>query len=207
MRSHFPELVLLLTLTACEREERNFQGVPLGAASPEPVVQQSRLEPGPQTRGVSIASPYDDNAYNTAQGKRLYSQMNCVGCHAHGGGGIGPPLMDDQWIYGSAPENIFQTIVQGRPNGMPSFGGKIPTNQVWELVAYVRSMSGLLAKDVAPSRSDAMYVRSPELDTKQADLLRKYKGMRAAERTEVLSAQSEHNSGLFARLRASFSGR
>ena len=41
-----------------------------------------------------------------------------------GGGGIGPPLMDDRWIYGSAPENIYASIVQGRPNGMPAWGGR-----------------------------------------------------------------------------------
>ncbi|MRH89545.1 molecular chaperone DnaJ [Nocardia sp. SYP-A9097] len=46
-----------------------------------------------------------------------------------------------------------------------------------------------------------------KMDSKQSDLLRKYKAMRPNERTEVLSTQSEHNSGLFARLRASFSGR
>ncbi|GAA2462365.1 hypothetical protein GCM10010198_02650 [Nocardia seriolae] len=46
-----------------------------------------------------------------------------------------------------------------------------------------------------------------KLDAKQSDLLRKYKGMRLNEHTEVMTAQSEHNSGLFARLRASFSGR
>jgi molecular chaperone DnaJ len=46
-----------------------------------------------------------------------------------------------------------------------------------------------------------------KLDNKQFDLLRKYQAMRNGEHTEVLSAQSEHNSGLFARLRASFSGR
>ncbi|MBF6356994.1 molecular chaperone DnaJ [Nocardia higoensis] len=46
-----------------------------------------------------------------------------------------------------------------------------------------------------------------KLDSKQTDLLRKYKSMRDRDRAEVMSAQSEHNSGLFARLRASFSGR
>jgi cytochrome c oxidase cbb3-type subunit 3 len=70
---------------------------------------------------------------------------------------MGPPLMDDEWIYGSEPENIYATIVEGRPNGMPAFGGKVATNQLWELVAYIRSMSGLLAKDVAPGRDDALY--------------------------------------------------
>ena len=46
-----------------------------------------------------------------------------------------------------------------------------------------------------------------KLDSKQSDLLQKYKATRNGERTEVLSAQSEHSSGLFSRLRASFSGR
>ena len=66
---------------------------------------------------------------------------------------MGPPLMDQDWIYGSAPANIVATILEGRPNGMPSFRGKIPDNQVWQLAAYVRSMSGQLAKDVSPGRA------------------------------------------------------
>jgi cytochrome c oxidase cbb3-type subunit III len=85
-----------------------------------------------------------------------------VGCHAHGGGAIGPALMDSVWIYGSHPDQIYSDIVQGRPNGMPSFSGKIPEYQVWELVAYVRSMSGQLPSDVAPSRSDEMAVAKAE---------------------------------------------
>jgi cytochrome c oxidase cbb3-type subunit 3 len=76
--------------------------------------------------------------------------------------------MDDKWLYGSEPENIFETIVQGRPNGMPAFGNKIVSDQVWQIVAYVRSMSGLLRKDVAPGRSDDMQVRSQEQATQKA---------------------------------------
>ena len=71
---------------------------------------------------------------------------------------MGPALMDDKWIYGSDPQNIFATIVQGRPNGMPSFRGKIADFQVAELVAYVRSMSGLAGKEAAPGRNDSMNV-------------------------------------------------
>jgi cytochrome c oxidase cbb3-type subunit 3 len=70
--------------------------------------------------------------------------------------------MDANWIYGAEPANIFATIVQGRPNGMPSFRGRIPEYQVWQLVAYVRSMSGLLRKDVAPSRDDHIQAKKPE---------------------------------------------
>jgi cytochrome c oxidase cbb3-type subunit 3 len=112
--------------------------------------------------------PYEENAYGVSQGKTLYNGFNCSGCHSQGGGGMGPPLMDDKWLYGSEPENIFETIVQGRPNGMPAFGNKIVSDQVWQIVAYVRSMSGLLRKDVAPGRSDDMQVRSQEQATQKA---------------------------------------
>jgi cytochrome c oxidase cbb3-type subunit 3 len=70
--------------------------------------------------------------------------------------------MDAKWIYGDQPENIFETIAEGRPNGMPAFGGKIGSDQIWQIVAYVRSLSGLLRKDVAPGRNDAMQVRPQE---------------------------------------------
>jgi cytochrome c oxidase cbb3-type subunit 3 len=70
--------------------------------------------------------------------------------------------MDDVWIYGSEPANIYATIVEGRPNGMPSFGGHIPDEQVWQLVAYVRSMSGLVPQDAAPSRNDDIQSKPSE---------------------------------------------
>ena len=161
-------VTLTLTLIACEREERNLQGIPQAAASGMPPVRQSELQAGPAVRTPAAYSPYQENAYAVSQGKSLYNQFNCSGCHFQGGGGIGPPLMDAEWIYGSRPENVFETIVEGRPNGMPSYGGKIVNDQVWQLVAYVRSMSGLLRKDVAPGRSDDMQVRPQEQATDKA---------------------------------------
>src|SRR3954453_10413320 len=151
-----------LILAACQREERNFQGMPPSATSTMPATRESGLQPGPPVRSASVNGPYEQNAYGVAMGKTLYNLFNCSGCHFQGGGGIGPPLMDDEWVYGSRPENIFETIVEGRPNGMPSFGGKISPDQIWQIVAYVRSMSGLLRKDVATGRNDDMQVRSQE---------------------------------------------
>jgi cytochrome c oxidase cbb3-type subunit 3 len=131
-------------------------------------VRESQLQPGPPTRSASVSGPYEGNAYGVSQGKTLYNQFNCSGCHFQGGGGIGPPLMDADWIYGSDPQNIYETISEGRPNGMPAFGGKIAPDQIWQIVAYVRSMSGLLRKDVAPGRNDDMQVRSQEQSTQKA---------------------------------------
>lgn len=90
--------------------------------------------PPPDTR-----NPYADNV---DEGERYYLAFNCAGCHgARGGGGIGPPLARGSFIYGNAPANIFQSIVQGRPYGMPAFGGKAPDDVIWKIAAYVRHLS------------------------------------------------------------------
>jgi cytochrome c oxidase cbb3-type subunit 3 len=150
-----------LWMAACEREVRPFQDLSVASArSQKPMLTD--LYAGGQRPATPENSPFQNNAYGTSEGKRLFDAYNCSGCHAHGGGAIGPPLMDDKWIYGSHPANIFETIVEGRPNGMPSFRNKIPDSQVWQLVAYVQSMSGQESIDVLPSRSDHMHGPTPE---------------------------------------------
>jgi cytochrome c oxidase cbb3-type subunit 3 len=151
----------LFASLSCEREQRSFREAPPGA-TPSAPVRQTELQAGPAEPPVELENPYEENAYALSEGKRLYEAYNCAGCHAHGGGDIGPPLMDDKWIYGASPQNIFSTIIEGRPNGMPSFSGKIPASQVWQIVAYVRSMSGQVSKDAAPGRSDHMSGKKPE---------------------------------------------
>jgi cytochrome c oxidase cbb3-type subunit III len=174
MRTHLVLWMFSLVLLACQREERRFHPPP-GAAATVPAVPQVGVQAGTPVRVGSGPrrpaehDPYEGNAYAVSQGKTLYNQYNCSGCHSQGGGGMGPPLMDAEWIYGSRPENIFETIVEGRPNGMPAFGAKIVEDQIWQLVAYVRSMSGLLPKDVAPGRSDDMQVRPQEQSTKPTE--------------------------------------
>ena len=150
-----------LIAVACEREERGFR-VEAPQADRINSKQLSTLQPGEPLPQPAVVNEYEENAYALGEGKRLFSQMNCTGCHANGGGAIGPALMDDKWIYGSRPEQIFGTIVEGRPNGMPSFRGKLPDYQIWQLAAYVRSLSGQVPKDAAPGRNDNMQVKEPE---------------------------------------------
>ena len=152
---------LTLVVAGCKDEKREFREMP-PAGSPIGAVRESELQPGPTIVAESTKSPYGNNAYALAEGKRLYNQMNCSGCHFQGGGGIGPPLMDDEWIYGSDPSQIFTTIVEGRPNGMPSWKGKLSNQEVWQLVAYVRLLSGLEGTSVSSAREDHMYL-SPDL--------------------------------------------
>ncbi len=151
---------LLLLPLGCKREQRVFDPGSAGAQVADGTAL-NEVHAGGSSSAPNI-SKYEGSAYAVSEGKRLYSAYNCVGCHAQGGGAIGPALMDSVWIYGSQPQQIYSDIVQGRPNGMPSFSGKLPDYQVWELVAYVRSMSGQLPSDVAPSRSDQMPVAKAE---------------------------------------------
>ena len=157
-----PVTIIACAMIACGKsEKRDFREMP-PAGSPTNAVKESELEPGGAIHTESTTVYYQNNSYALAEGKALFNSMNCVGCHFHGGGGIGPPLIDDEWIYGSDPTQIYNTIVEGRPNGMPSFKGKLGNQQVWEIVAYVRSMSGLGGSTVSSARDDHMNL-SPNL--------------------------------------------
>jgi cytochrome c oxidase cbb3-type subunit III len=159
MRNAILGLIVLAMTSACDREQRRFSQPQ--TQDPTPVAaRQGELQPGQAGEGLSgnaAARQFDgDNAYELSQGKRLFRWYNCSGCHSQGGGGMGPPLMDEKWIYGHEPEQIFATIMEGRPNGMPSFRGRIPEDQAWQLVGYVRSMSGMAPKSARSSRSDSL---------------------------------------------------
>jgi cytochrome c oxidase cbb3-type subunit 3 len=153
---------IALVCVACHREKRYLTSSGADAQRILPV-RDGRNQPGPmQLSASAMKNPYEGNAYAISQGQQLFEQYNCAGCHFHGGGGIGPPLMDDEWIYGNSPANIYESIAEGRPNGMPSFGGHIPDNQIWQLVTYVRSLGGLEPQSATPSRSEEMQAKKAE---------------------------------------------
>src|SRR4051794_28237210 len=129
-------------------------------------LQAGADEPGDISLGLDIADASPDHYQETpaaiAEGKKLFSGFNCTGCHANGGGGSGPAMMDDRWFYGSEPAQIFSTIIEGRPNGMPSWARKIPAGQVWKLVAYVRSLGGLTTQNPAQPQPAPPQAKPPE---------------------------------------------
>jgi cytochrome c oxidase cbb3-type subunit III len=156
-----------VALAACEREDRDYRPNPVASETVERVAL-SPLSPGPSGPTTSVSNKGKDfqaNAFHLSQGKKMFAWFNCVGCHANGGGGSGPPLMDEVWIYGGSIENIVHTIREGRPNGMPAFRGKIPDDQIWEIAAYVRSMSGNAPSAAAPTRNDDMHPHPSESRT------------------------------------------
>jgi len=148
-------------IAGCQREARPFRELPAASARSQ-AASETPLYAGSPSPPTGTTSPFQENAWGLSEGKRLFVAYNCVGCHAQGGGAIGPPLMDNQWIYGFEAKNIYESIVQGRPDGMPSFRNKIPEYQVWQLVAYVQSMSGQTPIDASPGRADHMPPHTPE---------------------------------------------
>ena len=152
------------------------QGVAQEAApfpSPEKLLQApvGSTFPGGVPFPPPIKDPEADDPAAIQRGMQAFVSMNCVGCHApNGGGGMGPALSERTFIYGREPANIYLSIQQGRPNGMPAWGQMLPANSTWDLVAYIRSIS-----DAPDTGWGQTISRSPQLPTIQqvpAELLR-----------------------------------
>lgn len=69
----------------------------------------------------------------------------CASCHKEDlrgtdAGGIGPNLVDNTWIHGGKPTEIFHTVDKGvLEKGMPSWGPVIGARKVSEVVAFILS--------------------------------------------------------------------
>ena len=130
-------LAALGALAACAKKE---------AAAPQTnstaVLQTDRIFAG-GVRPPDLAFPYPppSRAPSPVTGGAIFVAMNCDGCHGGGATGwVGPSLSDGRWRYGGTDAEIFTSIYFGRPKGMPAFGGMMPPDGVWDIVAYLRSL-------------------------------------------------------------------
>ena len=105
-------------------------------------VPLSHLAPGASPSRPAIKNPAQGDPQATNRGMQYFVNFNCNGCHAdNGGGGMGPSLSNNIFSYGSEPENIYLSIHQGRPNGMPAWGAVLPDAVIWDLVTYIGKLS------------------------------------------------------------------
>lgn len=141
-------LALLSLLYACGRSpegatNRAMSALPSAATMAAVPLGQLAGAPAQSVAALSTPNPDDVNPQAIEQGKQLYIQMNCAGCHAYNGkGNMGPDLTDSEWRYGGLPVQIYQSIFDGRPQGMPSWGAALPPAEIWKLVAYIQSLGG-----------------------------------------------------------------
>ena len=131
----------MLAVAGCssssQRDTKETAAPPLVRAAVGPI-------PGPDPTPPQIRNPYSDNRDARGQGRQLFVRFNCSGCHGgRAGGGMGPSLRDVDWIYGSDDGQIFSSIAEGRAHGMPSWSLKLTEDQLWKLVAYIKSLRTL----------------------------------------------------------------
>lgn len=112
------------------------------------IAHPEHIRPGQtKPRGTTLRNPYAGNASAIATGAKLFISYNCLDCHgADGSGAMGPSLADGRWHFGGDDSQLFESIYQGRPDGMPAWGSTIAPDQIWMLVSYVKSLNG--GKDV-----------------------------------------------------------
>jgi cytochrome c oxidase cbb3-type subunit 3 len=118
----------------------------VGLIAPEKLlrVPVTGVYPGGTPAGLNpnMPNPLANDPDAAARGAKDFDAFNCSGCHmARGGGGMGPSLSNNIWIYRDSPANIYLDIAQGRAAGMPAFGAMLPDRTIWELVAYIQGIS------------------------------------------------------------------
>jgi cytochrome c oxidase cbb3-type subunit III len=131
-----------------DRGRRGPAQVSAGGA-PELVAHPDNIQAGlPAQHPLrALANPREHDPRAIEEGKQLFVSYNCADCHGgDGSGGMGPSLQDGRWHFGGTPGEVYESISEGRPDGMPSWGGRINDSQIWALVAYVRTLSS--GKDV-----------------------------------------------------------
>ena len=136
-------VLVLLALAACKVDRQ--RGPAARAADSGAVIvarNDGRIYPDGIAPPAEIEVPaVAASASAAAEGAKLFTGMNCDGCHGGGAvGAVGPSLTDGRWRYGGSDADIFRSIAEGRPKGMPAFGGVLQPAAIWRLVAYLKSL-------------------------------------------------------------------
>ena len=162
LRTTLAALATALVAAGCRGEESGAPDAPpsLGTARAAPLPAnaaegQGGVQPGihPVVIYGELHNPYANDPSAAATGRQLFLRYNCYGCHGgRAGGGMGPSLRDSVWSYGSSDTQLFATISEGRPVGMPAWGGRIPEDQIWQLISYIRSLRTPLEPDRITAR-------------------------------------------------------
>jgi putative heme-binding domain-containing protein len=94
------------------------------------------------------ANPYDGNPQAIRAGRALFANR-CAECHGADAKGYSGPDLTVLWALGTSDERVFQTLRSGVSGSiMPSFDA--PDQELWAIVAYVKSISTVDAADTGP---------------------------------------------------------
>ena len=140
-----------LLLVACGGEETKAPATP-----PSTAPAASAPTPVPAQHGAVVpAAPAAAVAPDAAKGAALYA-ANCASCHGPRGDGDGPVAValvpkpakhhDGTYMNVLTNEHLFKVIKEGGPSVgksplMAPWGGMLSDAQIWDVVAFVRSLA------------------------------------------------------------------
>jgi len=87
-------------------------------------------------------NPYTGDPVAIEQGQKLWAKVGCYSCHGETAeGAMGPDLTDDDWVYRPTDATLFKAIAVGRRGtNMVAWGGQLDPDEIWKIVAYLRSL-------------------------------------------------------------------
>ena len=121
-------------------------GVPLAPAAGEPDRTDGNTEAALPAAASAPApaklNPFTGDADMAAEGRTLYFEVGCQGCHGGGGGGgMATSVIDDAWTFGSHDEVLFRLIKGEIPDQtMPTVYDVLEDEEVWKILAFIRSV-------------------------------------------------------------------
>jgi len=95
--------------------------------------------PGQAPAGAVVKNPFEGKPEAIKEGEKIFD-AKCSECHMDGTGGAGPNLTDDTWLYGGSDAEVFETISYGRKGGMPSWKSELSKDDIWKVIAFIRSI-------------------------------------------------------------------
>lgn len=107
--------------------------------------------PGGSPEGKKLKNPVAASAASIASGEKAF-QKRCAFCHGKDASGNGPMapkgttpsnLIDDTWERGATDGEIFLVLRDGAGPKFEMKGhkGKVPDQELWHIVNYLRSIS------------------------------------------------------------------
>ncbi|MEO7412084.1 MAG: cytochrome c [Opitutaceae bacterium] len=116
---------------------------------PRPVATIAAAAPA-ELRRVDVADelPTDAEFWRMSRepeivkaGQVAFSASSCRTCHGFTlTGGAAPNLIDQRWLHGGTPREVYGTITRGVPSkGMPTWGPVLGPKAIAQLVAYIFS--------------------------------------------------------------------
>src|SRR5581483_8402875 len=136
-----------------------FTALTLIAESQVATATGNPVDTAKEAQKGSLKSPYPDPAKVADEGHQKFMAAGCNGCHGGtGGGGMGPPLTNEVWVYGKDDDTLFRLIALGSDElqkqgysrkgsenvvgPMPPMGGIVKSDDdLWKIVAWIRSIN------------------------------------------------------------------